>query len=254
MAAAAATQQLAHVLPESPREEGVQERVAEGVDGIKHDEQDLRVRHSDEGHTEGCGDGEEGDRGHAHKVRENEHGHALGNLGVAMTGGVIWVVNNQIYADVTGADHQESDDVEDEHSHHVHLRAQRVDVHGQTDAHFAVAADPHQREQGDQQREGPACPHDDRHVVHLQPLVDMHGVGDGVPALEADYSQRVQRQLAGEHCQEPRDATPGPRLPIRGVVVVLVTGEVVHEGNEHQVETHAQVSEGQVTHEEPGNG
>lgn len=41
MAAAAATQQQAHILPESPCEERVQERVAKGVDGIEEDEQNL---------------------------------------------------------------------------------------------------------------------------------------------------------------------------------------------------------------------
>ena len=38
------------------------------------------------------------------------------------------------------------------------------------------------------------------------------------------------------------------------MVVVLVTGAVVHEGDKHQVETHAQVRHGQVAHEEPGDG
>lgn len=38
------------------------------------------------------------------------------------------------------------------------------------------------------------------------------------------------------------------------MVVVLVTGVVVHEGDEHQVKAHAQVSHGQVAHEEPGDG
>lgn len=190
-AAAAATQQQAHVLPESPCEDGVQEGVAEGVDGIKKDEQDLRVRHSYEGHTQGCRDGKEGDWSHAYKVCENEHSHAFGNLGVPVTSRVFWVVNTQIYAYVTVTDHDESDNVENEHSHHVNLRAKRVNVHGQTDAHFAVTADPHKREQGNQQREAPACPHHSCHMVHLQPLVDMHGIGDGVPALKANHSQCI---------------------------------------------------------------
>lgn len=212
------------------------------------------MRHGYEGHTQGRRDGEEGDRRHAQKVCKNEHSHALGNLGVSVAGGVLWVVNAHIYAYVTVADHQEGDDIENEHSHHVNLRAQCVDVHGQTDAHFAVTADPRKREQGDQQREAPACPHNGCHMVHPQPFVNMHRVGDGVPAFKADHSQRIHRQLAGKHRQKPCYAAPGPCLPVRGVVVVLVTGVVVHEGNEHQVEPHAQVSDGQVTHEKPGDG
>lgn len=212
------------------------------------------MRDGYEGHAQGCRDGEEGDRCHAHEVGENEHGHALGNLGVSAAGGLLRVVNAQVYAYVTVADHQESDDVEDEHGHHVNLGAQCVDVHGQTDAHFAIAADPHQREQGNQQREAPARPHHGCHVVHPQPLVDVHGIGDGVPAFEANHSQCIYRQLAGKHGQKACYSTPGPCLPVRGVVVVLVTGVVVHDGDEHQVEPHAQVGEGQVTHEESGNG
>lgn len=153
---AAATQQVTHVLPESPGEDGVQERVAEGVDGVEEDEQDFRVRHGDEGHAQRGGDGEKGDGRHAQEVREDEHGHALGDLRVSVAGGVLWLADAEVHAHVAVAHHQEGHDVGEEHSHHVNLGAQCVDVHGQADAHFAVAADPHQREQGHQQREGPA--------------------------------------------------------------------------------------------------
>lgn len=190
-AAAAAPQQQEHVLPESPREERVEEGVAQGVDGVEEDEQDLGVRHGNEGHAERRGNRKEGDGRHAHKICEDEHGHALGDLGVSVAGGVLGVVHAEVYAQVAVAHHQEGDNVEDEHSHHVELGAQAVDVHGQTDAHLAVAAHPHQGEQCDQQREAPACPHHQRDVAHLQPLINLHGVGDGVPALQADHSQRV---------------------------------------------------------------
>lgn len=252
--AAAAPQQPEHVLPESPREQRVEERVAQGVDGVEEDEQDLGVRHGDEGHAERRGDGEKGDGGHAHKVCEDEHGHALGDLGVSVAGGVLGVADAEVYARVAVAHHEEGDDVEDEHGHHVELGARAVDVHGQTDAHLAVAAHPHQGEQRHQQGEGPARPHDQGDVAHPQPLIDAHGVGGGVPALQADHSQRVHRQLAGEHRKETGGAAPGPRLPVGGVVVVLVAGVEVHEGDEHQVEAHAEVSHGQVAHEEPGDG
>lgn len=139
----AAAQQPAHVPPERSREDGVQERVAEGVDGIEKDEQDFGVGHGDEGHAQGGGDGEKGDGRHAQEVREDEHGHALGNLCVSVAGGVLGVANAEIHAHVAVAHQQERDDVEDEHSHHVNLRARSVDVHGQADAHFAVTADAH---------------------------------------------------------------------------------------------------------------
>lgn len=139
----AAAQQPAHVLPERSREDGVQERVAEGVDGVEQDEQDLGVGHRYERHPQGGGDGEEGDGRYAQEVREDEHGHALGDLRVSMAGGVLGVVNAEVHAHVTVAHHQERHNVEDEHGHHVNLRAQGVDIHGQADAHFAVTADPH---------------------------------------------------------------------------------------------------------------
>lgn len=149
------------------------------------------MRHSYEGHAQGCRDGEEGDGCHAYKISENEHGHTFGDLGISMTSGVLWVVNAQIHAYVTVTDHNESNNIENEHSHHINLSAQCVDVHGQTDAYFAVTADPHKREQGNQQRETPACPHHGCHMVHPQPLVDMHGIGDGVPAFKANHSQCI---------------------------------------------------------------
>lgn len=106
------------------------------------------MRHCDEGHSQRRGDGEEGDGCHAYEVSENEHSHAFSDLGISVTCRVLWVVDAEINAYVTVTDHQESGDIENEHSHHVNLRAQCVDVHGQADAHFAVAADSHKREQG----------------------------------------------------------------------------------------------------------
>ena len=188
--AAATPQQQEHVLPESPREERVEERVAQRVDGVEEHEQDLGVRHGDEGHAERRRNGKEGDGRHAHKVSEDEHGHALGDLGVSVAGGALGVVDAEVDAQVAVAHHQEGGDVEDEHSHHVELGCRAVDVHGQADAHLAVAAHAHQGQQRNQQREAPACGHDQSDVAHPQPLVHVHGVGDGVPALQADHSQR----------------------------------------------------------------
>lgn len=91
-------------------------------------------------------------------------------------------------------------------------------------------------------------------MAPAQLALGVHGVGDGVPALQADDGQRVDGQLAGEHRQEAGHAAARPRLPVGGVVVVLVAGVVVHPGDEHQVQPHAQVSYSQVAHQEPGDG
>lgn len=202
---------------------------------------------------QGCRDGEERDRCHAEKVSENEHSHALGNLGVSTPGGVLWVVNTEIYAYVTVTNHQESNNIENEHSHHINLSAECVDIHGQTDAHFAVTTDPHKREQGNQQRESPASYHYGCDMMHAQPLVDMHGIGNGMPSFKTNHSQRVYRQLAGKHSQKPCYATSRTGLPVCGVIVVLMTGMVVHEGNQDEIKPHAQVGEGQITHEKSGD-
>lgn len=104
IAAAAAAQQPAHVPPEGTSEDGVQEGVAEGVDGVKENQQDFGVGHGYEGHAQRGRDGKEGDWRHAHEVCEYEHGHALGDLGVAVAGGVLRVVDAEIDAYVAEAD------------------------------------------------------------------------------------------------------------------------------------------------------
>ena len=84
--AAKLTQQNEEIPAEVPGEDGVEEGVGTGVDGVEQDQEDLWLGHSDEGHLEGGRDGKEGDGRHAEEVGEDEHGHALGYLGVTRRG------------------------------------------------------------------------------------------------------------------------------------------------------------------------
>lgn len=52
------------------------------------------------------------------------------------------------------------------------------------------------------------------------------------------------------HREEARSTAAEARLPVYGVVVVLATSEHVHCCYDHQVDAHAEVRKGQVTHEE----
>lgn len=56
------------------------------------------------------------------------------------------------------------------------------------------------------------------------------------------------------HREESGSAAARPRLPVDGVVVVTAPGQQVHCRYDHQVDAHAEVGEGQVAHEEAGNG
>lgn len=55
------------------------------------------------------------------------------------------------------------------------------------------------------------------------------------------------------HRKEACSAATQPRLPVYGIVVVLSTSEHVYGCYDYQVDAHAEVSKGQVTHEEPRN-
>lgn len=87
-----------------------------------------------------------------------------------------------------------------------------------------------------------------------QLAVQPHGESDGVPALQRDGGQRVDRQLTGEDREEACQAAPWSCLPVNGVVVVFGSRVQVHRGNEQQVDPHAQVGEGQVAHQKPRDG
>ncbi|KAG9344470.1 hypothetical protein JZ751_011140, partial [Albula glossodonta] len=233
--ATTAAQQQVNIQAEGTGEDGVQEGVAERVDWVEEDEQDLGVGHGDEGHTQRGGDGEEGDGCHAQEVCEYEHAHTLGHLGIAAAGGQFRVAYAGVDAAIASTHHQEGSGVEQEHGNHIALGCWLLYVHGQADADLSVAADPQDRQQGSQQREGPTHHHHDRHVAEAQFPVESHGIGDGVPALQGNDSQCVHRQLASKHCQESCHPTTSASLPVGGVVVVLTPGAVVHRGDEEQV-------------------
>ena len=59
---------------------------------------------------------------------------------------------------------------------------------------------------------------------------------------------------APTHREEAGGAAAQTRLPVNGVVVVPAAGQRVHGCYDDQVDTHAEVREGQVAHEETGNG
>lgn len=50
------------------------------------------------------------------------------------------------------------------------------------------------------------------------PLVQLHGVGDGVEALECDDSQREDTQLRGQDSQKAGHQTAAAQLPRDGVL------------------------------------
>ena len=61
----------------------------------------------------------------------------------------------------------------------------------------------------------------------------------------------MQRTLCRDtHREEACGAAAQARLPVYGVVVVSATGEHVHSSYDDQIDAHAEVREGQVTHEE----
>ncbi|KAJ3610557.1 hypothetical protein NHX12_022649 [Muraenolepis orangiensis] len=82
--------------------------------------------------TQGCRNGKEGDGRHAEEVREDEHSHALCNLGIAIVCRKLGAVDCR------------------EGGRRLELGGRRLDVHGQADAHFAVVTDPHERKQSNQ--------------------------------------------------------------------------------------------------------
>lgn len=113
LTAAHGTQENAGVFPERPGENGVEEWVGAGVDGVEEHQEDLRVGDGDERDLERCRDGEKRDGRHAQKIGEDEHGHALGDLGVGGTTRELWVAHGGVNAHVAAANHQESADIEE---------------------------------------------------------------------------------------------------------------------------------------------
>ncbi|TNN61419.1 hypothetical protein EYF80_028436 [Liparis tanakae] len=247
------TEEDEDVPPERLGEDGVEERVGAGVERVEEHQQNLGVGDGDERPVQRGRHGVEGDGRHAQEVGEDEHGHALGDVGVLGPGAVVRVVHCAVDLEVASADNQKGQDVEHQHGQDEDLRPGGLRVHRQTDADLLVAAHADQRQQGQQEAERPAAQHHGRRVLQAQLTVQPHGEGDGVPALQSDHRQGVDRQLAGEDREEPGEPAAGARLPVDGVVEVLGSRVQVHGGDEQQVDPHAQVGKGQVAHEEAGH-
>lgn len=124
------------VPPEGAREEGVEEGVAAGVDGVEEHQQQLGLRDGDERQLEGGRHGEEGDGRHAHEVGEDEDSHALGHAGIGVGRHRAGVADAHVDAEVAAAHADEGQDVEDQEGDHVELRGWGVHVHRQADAHL----------------------------------------------------------------------------------------------------------------------
>ena len=51
-------------------------------------------------------------------------------------------------------------------------------------------------------------------MLEAQPLVEVHGVGDGVVPLEGDHRQGEHRQLGAQHPEEARHLAGYGQLPL----------------------------------------
>lgn len=97
---------------EGLRENGVEERVSAGVDGVKQNQKDLGIRHRDERNLEWGRYGKERYWCHAEEVCEDQYGHALGNVGVAFGRDDVVVSHGEVDADVADANNDKRDDIQ----------------------------------------------------------------------------------------------------------------------------------------------
>lgn len=166
---------------------------------------------------------------------------------------VVRVVHGTINPKIAGADDEKGQNVQDQNRQDVDLRCDGLGVHWETDADLLVTAHPNQWKHGEDEAEDPSAEHHGRRVVQMKLAIQPHGKGDGVPPLQGDHRKGVHRELAGEDGEKPRQPAPGARLPVYGVIEVLGPSVEVYRSNEQQVDPHAQVCDGQVTHEETGH-
>ena len=83
------------------------------------------------------------------------------------------------------------------------------------------------------------------------PFVQVHGMSDGVVSLQCDDSKSKNTELGREDSKEPRHLTSGRVLPVNGHLTELPKARCVHDGQEAEVEAHAEVGHGQVAYQEP---
>ena len=84
-------------------------------------------------------------------------------------------------------------------------------------------------------------------MPEAEPLVEVHGVRDGVVALQRDDGQREHGQLRAEHAEEAGSLAAGRELPRQRVLPELAEGGGVHDGEEAEVEPER--GEGQFEYE-----
>lgn len=172
-------------------EDGIEEGVGTGVDGVEQDQEDLGLGHSDKGNLEGSRDGEEGYGGHAEKVCEDEHGHTLGDLGVTRGRNDIGVPYSEVDVGVAATDDYKGQNIEDKKGHDIELCHGTVNIHGQTNAHLHITADAHDRKEGSSESEEPPYQHDTGSMAELHLAIKLHGVSYGVPPFQRDGCQSV---------------------------------------------------------------
>lgn len=98
------------------------------------------------------------------------------------------------------------------------------------------------------------CILDPKNVIVVRvysPFVQVHGMSDGVVSLQRDNSQSKNTELGRENSKEPRHLASGRVLPVNGHLTELPKARGVHDGQEAEVEAHAEVGHGQVAYQEP---
>lgn len=137
-----------------------------------------------------------------------------------------------VHLEVAPHEDAEGEPVEQHEHDHVRLADGVARLERQAHGELAVVGDAEQRQRRHEQRERPAGRHDVGGVLQAEALVEVHGVRDGVVALQRDHGQREHRQLRRQHAEEARDLARGRELPGQGELAELAQGGGVNDGKE----------------------